>query len=129
MHLPIIKGFHIWTCQKNWYYLDKCPLKKLFSMFFEVLIKNLKSVLRPASEIRFFSDFLYKTKIGDPWWTGFSGGGGGGLEGANKNKIGPKTSKSAKNRKNRIPFLTRKCLNRLLKKIFFTRKGLHNMLG
>ena len=54
--------------------------------------------------------------MGDPWGTGYcfffffflGGGGGGFLEGANKNKIGPKTSESAKkSKKDRISFLIR----------------------
>ena len=86
---------------------------------------------RPASEIRFFPlffpDFLYKTKMGDQWGTrDFLGREG--LDGANKSKIGPKTSKSAKNSKKWISFSTRKCLNSLGKTNFFTRKGL-NRLG
>ena len=51
----------------------------------------------------------------------FFWGGGRGLEGANKNKIGPKNVKIGKKiiGKNQISFLTRKCLNRLIGKIFF----------
>ena len=45
---------------------------------------------RKSDFSQFFPDFLYKTIMGDPFF------GGGGPEEANKNKIGPKTSKSAR---------------------------------